>query len=81
MGLLSVLLLFRQLLRAIYSLVIALVAFYDHVSCHPDLVVNGFKEAGIIDALENSIPVVTPLSHEETSSDDDDPFLDIHSDY
>lgn len=39
-----------------------LVAFYDHVCCHPDLVVNGFKEAGITDALENGI--VTPSSQE-----------------
>ena len=29
-----------------------LVAFFDHVRSHPELVVNGFKEAGIVDAIE-----------------------------
>ena len=55
-----------------------LVAFYDHVCSHPELIVNGFKEAGIVDALENG--VVAPLQHDETLSDEDeteDPFLDI----
>ena len=58
-----------------------LVVFYNHVCCHPNFVVNGFKEAGITDALQ--IGVVTPPSHEGTLLDDDetkDPFLDIHSD-
>ena len=58
-----------------------LVAFYDYVCCHPDLIVNGFKEAGIADTLENG--VATLPSHEGTPSDNDeteDPFLDIHSD-
>lgn len=57
------------------------VALYNHVCCNPDLVVNGFKEAGITDALENGI--ATPPFHEGPSSDDDeseDPFFDIHSD-
>lgn len=58
-----------------------MVAFYDHVSSHPDLVGTGFKEAGIMDALKKG--VVTPPQHDGTLSDEDeteDPFLDIHSD-
>ena len=37
-----------------------LVTFYDHVCSHLGLAVNGFKGAGIIDALENG--VVAPLN-------------------
>ena len=60
-----------------------LVGFYDHVRSNPNLIVNGFKEAGILEALEND--VVPPPPHDGTSSDKDeteDPFLelDIHSD-
>ena len=41
-----------------------LVAFYDHVCSHPDLVVIGFKEAGIVDALENGVvPYLNMMKH------------------
>ena len=58
-----------------------LVAFYDYVCSHPDLVVIGFKEAGIVDALENG--VVALPQHDKTLSNGDeteDSFLDILSD-
>ena len=52
-----------------------LVAFYDHICSHPDLVVNGFKETGIMDALDKG--VVSPPPCDGTFSDEDeteDPF-------
>ena len=36
------------------------------------------NEAGIVDALENG--VVAPPQHDETLSDEEDPFLDALSD-
>ena len=56
-----------------------LVAFNDYISIHPELVVNGFKEAGIVHALENG--AVGSPQHNGTFLDDDqaeDPFLNIH---
>ena len=47
-----------------------MVAFYDYVSSHPDLVVNGFKEAGIMHAPEKC--AVAPPQHNGTLSDEDD---------
>ena len=58
-----------------------LLAFYDYICIHPELVVNGFKEAGIVQALENG--VVGRPQQIGTFLDDDqaeDPFLDIHYD-
>ena len=55
-----------------------LVGFYDHVRSNPNLIVNGFKEAGILEALEND--VVPPPPHYGTPSDEDeteDPFLEL----
>ena len=62
-----------------------LVAFYDYICSHPDLVVNGFKEAGILDLLENGVPTVAIPQQDGILSDEnqvpvEDPFLDIHSD-
>lgn len=31
-----------------------LVSFFDHVRSHPELTVNGFKEAGVVDAIEKA---------------------------
>ena len=58
-----------------------LVAFYDYICIHPELVVNEFKYAGIVLAIENG--AVGPPQHSGTFWDDDqveDPFLDIHYD-
>ena len=56
-----------------------LVAFYDHVRSHPELIVNGFKEAGIADAIENGEVNLSPqgrsLSHPLV--DETDPDIDI----
>ena len=38
-----------------------LVAFYDYICIHPELVVNEFKEARIVHAPENS--AVCPPQH------------------
>ena len=57
-----------------------LVAFYDYTSIHPELVINGFKEAGIVHALEIGM-VGSPQSG--AFLDDyrvEDPLLDIHDD-
>ena len=58
-----------------------LVAFFDHVRSHPELIRNGFKEAGIIDAIEKG--EVTLPSQDQSSShlaaDEADPFMDIES--
>ena len=58
-----------------------LVAFYDYISTHPELVINGFKEVDIVSALEND--TVGP-THRGVCLDasDEDPFvdLDIHDD-
>ena len=49
----------------------------DHVCSQPDLVGNVFKEACIIDALENGI--ASTSSHDETRSRD--LFLNIYADF
>ena len=49
-----------------------LVSAYDHIRSHPDIIVNGFKKAGIIDALGNKLPAPDNLAIE--NGDDDDPF-------
>jgi hypothetical protein len=47
-----------------------IVSAYDHIRCHLDIIGNGFKMAGIVDALENDLPAPQTLAIE----DDDDPF-------
>ena len=57
-----------------------LVAFYDYTSIHPELVINGFKDAGIVHALENGM-VGPPQSGAFLDGYRvEDPFLDIHDD-
>ena len=50
-----------------------LVGFYDHVRSHPELVINGFKEAGILNAIEKGDVPVPSIDMPE------DPFLDMDS--
>ena len=52
-----------------------LVSFYDYICSHTELVRNGFKEAGIIEALEKG-----PSPPSPHANDDNDPFLDLDSD-
>ena len=60
-----------------------LVAFYNYVCSRPELIVNGLKETGIADAVENGEVNLSPqdrsLSH-PWYMDETNPFLDIDSD-
>lgn len=46
-----------------------LVSAYDHIRSHPNIIVNGFQKAGIIDALENELPAPDNLNIEEHGGD------------
>ena len=60
-----------------------LVAFFDHVRSHPHLIVNGFKETGIVDMIEKgevTLPIQDRSLPNPTSANEADPFQDIDSD-
>ena len=42
-----------------------LVSAYDYIRSYPDIIVNGFRKAGIIDALENELPAPDNLAIED----------------
>ena len=48
-----------------------LVSAYDYIRSHPDIIVNGFRKAGIIDALENELPAPDNLAIEDDRDDYD----------
>ena len=54
-----------------------------HVRSHPELIVNGFKEAGTVDVIEKG-EVTLPLQDRRlanpASAEEADPFQDIDSD-
>ena len=49
-----------------------LVSAYDHIRSHPDIILNGFRKAGIINVLEKELPASDNLAMEDDR--DDDPF-------
>jgi hypothetical protein len=51
-----------------------LLGFYDYMASRKEIVVNGFKEAGILAALEGQIETVP------VENDEDDPFSDVEYD-
>ena len=53
-----------------------IVAFYEYICSNPNLVANGFLEAGIPSALENGVPGIVLPEEDELLSDDQvgDPF-------
>ena len=55
---------------------------YEYVCRNPNLVVNGFLEAGIPSALENGVLGIVLPEEDGLHSGDQvgDPFVDIHSD-
>ena len=46
-----------------------LVSAYDHIQSHPDIIVNGFRKAGIINALEKELPAPDNLAMEDDRND------------
>ena len=44
------------------------ISAYDHIQSNPDIVKNGFKKAGISDALEKGLPEAgAELDHQDLS--------------
>ena len=44
------------------------ISAYDHIQSNPDIVKNGFKKAGITDALEKGLPEAdAELEHQDLS--------------
>ena len=53
-----------------------LVGFFDHVQSHPELIVNGFKGAGIVEAME----AIEKGVAQDDGNSSTDPFADLDSD-
>ena len=52
-----------------------IVLVYDYFRSKPTISMNGFKAAGILDAMEGKINLV-----DTAPSDDEDPFADLTND-
>ena len=58
-----------------------LVSLFDHARSHPELLVNGFKEAGIVDAIEKGeVDLTSQDGSPHLSVREADPFQNIDSD-
>ena len=52
-----------------------IVSAYDYLRCNPSICLNGFKAAGILDAMEAGI-----ISMNSDQLDHEDPFADLTDD-